>query len=61
MTHAFKLAGVTTAPRTTLTITAYRNQSPRHDPRRGEGARIHGGRFNPPGSFPTPYLCDTRA
>lgn len=36
---------------------AYRHQSARHDPRSGEGARIHGGRFNPPESFPVLYLC----
>lgn len=35
----------------------YRHQSARHDPRSGEGARIHGGRFNPPESFPVLYLC----
>jgi RES domain-containing protein len=31
------------------------------DPLSGEGARIHGGRFNPPDSFPVLYLCTTRA
>lgn len=30
-------------------------------PLSGEGARIHGGRFNPPDSFPVLYLCITRA
>ena len=30
-------------------------------PLSGEGARIHGGRFNPPGSFPGLYLCTTRS
>jgi RES domain-containing protein len=30
------------------------------DPLSGEGARIHGGRFNPPDSFPVLYLCTTR-
>ena len=29
-------------------------------PLSGEGARIHGGRFNPPDSFPVLYLCTTR-
>jgi RES domain-containing protein len=48
-----------TAPRITHAGIAYRNQSPRYDPRSGEGARINGGRFNPPG-FPTLYLCETR-
>lgn len=39
----------------------YRHVSPRRDPRAGEGARIHGGRFNPPESFPVLYLCTSRA
>jgi len=26
----------------------------------GEGARLHGGRFNPPGSFPVLYICQSR-
>jgi RES domain-containing protein len=30
------------------------------DPLSGEGARINGGRFNPPDSFPVLYLCTTR-
>ncbi|MDQ2724536.1 MAG: RES family NAD+ phosphorylase, partial [Actinomycetota bacterium] len=30
------------------------------EPLSGEGARIHGGRFNPPGSFPALYLCQSR-
>lgn len=30
------------------------------EPLSGEGARIHGGRFNPPDSFPVLYLCTTR-
>lgn len=39
----------------------FRHLSPRHDPLSGEGARLHGGRFNPPGSFPVLYICRTRA
>jgi len=39
----------------------FRHLSPRHDPLSGEGARLHGGRFNPPGSFPVLYVCRTRA
>jgi RES domain-containing protein len=31
------------------------------DPLSGEGARILGGRFNPPDSFAVIYLCTTRA
>ncbi len=38
----------------------WRHLGPRHDPLSGEGARIHGGRFNPPGSFPVLYLCQSR-
>ncbi len=30
-------------------------------PLSGEGARIHGGRFNPPDSFPVLYLCTSRS
>ncbi|MEX1163944.1 MAG: RES family NAD+ phosphorylase [Nitriliruptor sp.] len=51
---------IATAPRVAHVATAFRNQSPRYDPRSGEGARINGGRFNPPGSFPALYLCETR-
>lgn len=60
MTQAVDLARLAAAPRTTLTISVYRNIAPKYDPRSGEGARLHGGRFNPPGSFPTLYLCETR-
>lgn len=49
-----------TAPRTSLSTTAVRHLSPKYDPRSGEGARINGGRFNPPNSFPALYLCQTR-
>lgn len=38
----------------------WRHLSPRRDPLSGEGARIHGGRFNPAGSFPVIYICLTR-
>lgn len=38
----------------------WRHLSPRHDPLSGEGARINGGRFNPPGGFPVLYMCVTR-
>ena len=60
MTDGFDLERLATAPRAQLTTNAFRNQSPRYDPRSGDGARIHGGRFNPPNSFPTLYLCETR-
>lgn len=49
-----------TASRVPLSTTAVRHLSPKYDPRSGEGARLNGGRFNPPDSFPTPYLCQTR-
>ncbi len=38
----------------------WRHVSPRHDPLSGKGARLHGGRFNPAGSFPVLYICRTR-
>lgn len=37
---------------------AWRHCHPDYDPLSGEGARRHGGRFNPPG-IPTLYLCTT--
>ena len=37
---------------------AWRHCNPNYDPLSGEGARRHGGRFNPPG-IPTLYLCTT--
>jgi RES domain-containing protein len=39
----------------------WRHLSPRHDPLSGEGARMAGGRFNPPASFPVLYICRTRS
>ena len=42
---------------------AYLGEAFRHmatgwdDPLSGEGARIHGDRFNPPDKFPVLYLC----
>ncbi len=50
---------VSTAPRRALDAVGFRQQSSAYDPLSGEGARIHGGRFNPPNSFPTLYLCST--
>lgn len=43
-----------------LSVVAYRNQAKGFDPRKGDGARRLGGRFNPPHSFPVLYLCLTR-
>jgi RES domain-containing protein len=37
--------------------TAFRHQAPGFDPLDGGGARINGGRYNPPESFPCLYLC----
>jgi RES domain-containing protein len=50
---------ISTAPRRAYSGHGYRQQSPHYDPLSGEGARIHGGRFNPPNSFPVLYLCST--
>jgi RES domain-containing protein len=52
---------ISTAARRPYEGSAFRQQSPRHDPLSGDGARILGGRFNPPESFPVLYLCTTRA
>lgn len=38
----------------------WRHLSPRHDPLSGEGARLHGGRFNGAETFPVLYVCRTR-
>lgn len=37
---------------TALSTVAYRSQAKGFDPRRGDGARRLGGRFNPPHTFP---------
>ncbi|MGH9119689.1 MAG: RES domain-containing protein [Acidimicrobiales bacterium] len=50
---------ITNAPRLRYQGAGYRQQAPAYDPLSGEGARIHGGRFNPPDSFPVLYLCST--
>lgn len=52
---------VARAPTRSERVIGYRNQTPGYDPRSGDGARRHGGRFNPPRSFPVVYLCSTRA
>lgn len=53
---------VATAPRTSFQGSTYRHVADLWvDPLSGEGARINGGRFNPPDSFPVLYLCTTRA
>lgn len=52
---------VATAPLVPFAGEGWRHLSPRHDPLSGEGARMAGGRFNPPSSFPVLYICRTRA
>ena len=52
---------VATAPRIAYVGEAFRHMAAEWDnPLSGEGARIHGGRFNGPDSFPVLYLCGTR-
>jgi RES domain-containing protein len=52
---------IATAPHIAFGGEAFRHMAARWDnPLSGEGARIHGGRFNPPDSFPVLYLCTTR-
>lgn len=43
-------------PRVGFSGTVYRHVGPSHPPMSAEGARIRGGRWNPPDSFPTLYL-----
>lgn len=50
---------ITNAPRLQYHGVGYRHQAPTYDPLSGDGARIHGGRFNPPDSYPVLYLCST--
>lgn len=52
---------VSRAPRTSYSGFGYRQQAPGYEPLRGQGARLLGGRFNHPISYPVLYLCTTRA
>lgn len=52
---------ISSAVRASYVGTGFRQQAPRYDPRSGAGARLNGGRFNPPDSFPVLYLCSTAA
>ncbi len=54
-------ARVGSAAHVPIETRAYRQQAQGYDPLSGEGAQKRGGRFNPPESFPTLYLCSTRA
>ncbi|HEY6317490.1 MAG TPA: RES domain-containing protein [Acidimicrobiia bacterium] len=51
---------VAAAPLSAFSGQGWRQLAPRYDPLSGEGARLHGGRFNPPGSFPVLYICQSR-
>ncbi len=51
---------VAAAPLSAFSGQGWRQLAPRYDPLSGEGARLHGGRFNPPGSFPVLYVCQSR-
>ncbi len=50
---------ISSARRSTYAGAGFRQLAPQYDALSGEGARIHGGRFNPPDSFPVLYLCST--
>ncbi|MHB1510257.1 MAG: hypothetical protein ACYCST_12655 [Acidimicrobiales bacterium] len=49
---------VAAAPLAPFIGQGWRHVAPRCDLGSGEGARIHGGLFTPPGSFPVLYLVD---
>ena len=52
---------IATAPHIAYVGETFRHMAARwNEPLSGEGARIRGGRFNPPDSFPVLYLCTTR-
>ncbi|HEX9824204.1 MAG TPA: RES family NAD+ phosphorylase [Actinomycetota bacterium] len=50
------IEAVDSFPRAGYQGQAFRHLGPRYSPLNAEGARIHGGRWNPPESFPTLYL-----
>jgi RES domain-containing protein len=52
---------VAAAPLSSVTGLGWRQLGPRYNPLSGEGARLHGGRFNPPESFPALYICRSRS
>lgn len=51
---------VAAAPLSDYVGEAWRHVAPAFDPLSGEGARLNGGRFNPPGTYPVLYLCVSR-
>ena len=53
------VVAISTAQRRPYSGICYRQQSPKYDPLSGEGARMQGGRFNPPNSFAVLDLCST--
>lgn len=55
-TTAELVAEIDGLPRTAWSGHAFRHVAPQYPPLSGEGARINGGRWNPPNSFATLYL-----
>lgn len=56
MADSALIARVDALPATPYSGEAFRHQPPGYNPLSGRGARIQGGRWNPPDSFPVLYL-----